>query len=225
MSKSKSLSEVTADKLRDMVLCEHSFLPGEKLPNENELAAMLGVSRATLREAIRYLVAHGMLEVRRGRGTFITTNAYEQGPDLRALEQARIRLKDLYEMRLIFEPESLAFACQRATEAELKQINKLGQKVEQELQDGGDWATADQNFHMALIRASHNDFMIRLFPIINSAVHELMLIAENKSLLGNIAVRDNVLILDFLNRRDSRGARSAMSLHMRNIMNVLQLGD
>jgi len=225
MAVNKTLAEVTADRLHDMILCERVFLPGDKLPNENDLSATLGVSRATLRETIRILSARGLLEVRRGKGTFVREESPETALDLHSLEQARVRLKDLYEMRLIFEPESIALACKRASDTELAEILRLGRKVEEDFKEGRDWATSDQHFHMALIRASHNDFMIRLFPIINSAVHEVMLLAENKERLGEGAIRDNVLILDFLSRRDERGARGAMSIHMRNIMNSLGLQD
>ena len=65
------LSERTADRLYELIMEERQFAPGSKLPNENELSEALHVSRTTLREAISFLVAQGVLEIRRGKGTFV----------------------------------------------------------------------------------------------------------------------------------------------------------
>ncbi|MDY0395514.1 GntR family transcriptional regulator [Virgibacillus halophilus] len=54
-----------------MIAVEKRFLPGDKLPNENELSEELDISRTTLREAIRILVTNGILEIRRGKGTYV----------------------------------------------------------------------------------------------------------------------------------------------------------
>ena len=73
MQKSRrNLSQRTAEVLRDQIYHERVYKSGEKLPNENELAEKLGVSRTTLRETIRILVSEGILEVKRGKGTFVT---------------------------------------------------------------------------------------------------------------------------------------------------------
>ena len=66
-----ALSVRIADQLTDMI-ANHRFLPGDKLPNEIELADELQVSRTTLREALRILITRGLVEVRRGVGTFVT---------------------------------------------------------------------------------------------------------------------------------------------------------
>ena len=67
-----NLSRQTAEKLYRMIVAEGRMSPGDKLPNEMELSQELGVSRATLREAIQALTMQGVLEVRRGRGTFVS---------------------------------------------------------------------------------------------------------------------------------------------------------
>ena len=73
----KNLSQQTADRLYTMIAVERCFAPGDKLPNELEWSASLGVSRTTLREAVRTLCARGVLEVRRGKGTFVSRRAGE----------------------------------------------------------------------------------------------------------------------------------------------------
>ena len=68
-----SLSEQAAIQIMDMILVERRFQTGDKLPNEMELAEELGISRVTLREAIRILCTRGLVEIKRGRGTFVTS--------------------------------------------------------------------------------------------------------------------------------------------------------
>ena len=217
------LSEQAADRLYEMIVTEKRYLPGSKLPNENELSEALQVSRTTLREAISFLAAQGVLEVRRGRGTFVVETLPAAGLDLTVLAdmRSRIRAKDLFEMRLIFEPATIALACLRASDEELEQIRKKAERVERIAAEGGDWPLADQEFHWAIIKASHNEYMRHLYPIINSAVNEIMQISQNRLHMQELALADNRLILDFLMQRDEAGAKNAMSIHMKHLMNTL----
>lgn len=73
MAKKSMLADSTAQKIKSMIE-GGDFSVGDKLPNENDFASQLGVSRSTLREAIRTLTASGMLEIKRGKGTFVTAN-------------------------------------------------------------------------------------------------------------------------------------------------------
>ncbi|MEG1810963.1 MAG: FadR/GntR family transcriptional regulator [Clostridia bacterium] len=222
--KAKSLSERISNELFDMIIVKEVFKPGEKLPNENDLSEELGVSRATLREAIRYLVAQGILEVRRGTGTFIVDNLPVSGRyDVSSLERAKIRLSDLYEIRLMFEPQCIMLACRRATDEELGCIYEIGKRVSRLLKSNGNWPDADQEFHEAIAAASHNEFVIRMFPIINAAVHEAMLVPASKEVLKEMVAVDNKLIIDFLRDRDGEGAKNAMSVHMRHVIQALGL--
>lgn len=70
--KNKMLSQSIADNILSMITIEKRFSVGDKLPNELELSEELNVSRTTLREAIRILVAYDILEIRRGKGTYVT---------------------------------------------------------------------------------------------------------------------------------------------------------
>ena len=221
--KKAKLSEKTSDRLYEMIVDEHRYVPGSKLPNENELSGELGVSRTTLREAISFLAAQGVLEIRRGKGTFVAESLPAEGLDLTALAgvRSRVRAKDLFEMRLIFEPATVALACQRASDEELRLLRRKAERVEEIAAAGGDWPLADQEFHWAIIKASHNEYMRRLYPIINSAVNEILQISQNRQQMQDIALRDNRLILEFLLRRDEAGARYAMSIHMKHLINTL----
>ena len=191
------LSEQTADRLYEMIVDEHVYAPGSKLPNENELSEALNVSRTTLREAISFLIAQGALEIRRGRGTFVSSDLPEGAVNLAALQHmhSRVRAKDLFEMRLIFEPATVALACERASDEELEQIARKAERMEQIAREGGDWPAADQDFHLSIIKASHNEYMRRLYPIINSAVNEILQISQNRRHMQDIALSDNRMLM------------------------------
>ena len=124
----ENLAQKIAEELRNMILEEHIYQYGEKLPNENELSRHLGVSRTTLREGIRILASEGVLEVKRGRGTFVAEEVDQivnSRIEIQDFSNMKITLRDLYEARMIFEPEAVALACKRATDEEIKQILAL----------------------------------------------------------------------------------------------------
>lgn len=102
MSKSAMLADSTAQQIIKMIEEENRFSVGDKLPNENDLAGELGVSRSTLREAIKILTTNGILEIKRGKGTFVTSNTIINSNNLSDIASG---LDDLFEMRLMFEPE------------------------------------------------------------------------------------------------------------------------
>lgn len=223
-TKRVKLSEQTADRLYEMIVENRVYVPGGKLPNENELSEELKVSRTTLREAISFLVAQGVLEIRRGKGTYVAEDVPAAGLDLTSLSglRSRGRARDLFEMRLIFEPATVALACQRATDEELRLIQRKAERVEEIAAQGGDWPLADQEFHWAIMRASHNEYMRRLYPIINSAVNEIMQLSQNRRHMQEVALADNRLILEFLLKRDEEGASHAMSIHMKHLIHSMQ---
>jgi len=218
----EKLSQRVSARLYEIIVDEGLYPPGSKLPNELELCRFLDVSRTTLREAISTLVAQGVLEIRRGKGTFVAEKLPDTGLDLSALSPMRSRAKDLFEMRLIFEPATVALACRRASDEELEHIRFLAEEVERIAGEGGDWPLADQEFHLALIRASHNEYMRRLYPIINGAVNEILQIGENRQQMQTLALADNRTILEFLLLRDEDGASHAMSIHMRHLIQTLE---
>ena len=105
MQNRNNLSQRTAQILRDRINKEHIYQYGEKLPNENELSEELGVSRTTLREAIRILVSEGVLNVQRGKGTFVAKQMERFAAGnlgIREFTDSKVTLRDLYETRMIF---------------------------------------------------------------------------------------------------------------------------
>ncbi len=219
-----NLSQQTAERLYVSIVAEGRLAPGEKLPNELALAQQLGVSRATLREAIRTLTEREVLEVRRGKGTFVSPRVREiEDFGFGRLEGVKGRLRDLFEVREIFEPRAAALACVRATEEELREILALGRAVEACIRAGEDRTRTDQEFHAAIVRATHNEFLTRLLPLIGQAVDTAISAGENRERLAQATLRDHALLLEFLEKRDAAGAEHAMAIHMRHAMGEMGL--
>ena len=219
-----SLSQQTARRLYNLIAAEKKLSPGEKLPNELELSQEMGVSRTTLREAIRELVIQGVLEVRRGRGTFVSRRVEEiEDFGFSALDQVKGQLRDLFELRAVFEPEMAALACRRASPEELADILAQGDRVAAAIQAGEDRTQADRDFHAAIVRATHNEFMARLLPVISQAVETAIVSGDHKDRLAEYTLRDHALLMEFFTKRDPEGARCAMAVHMRHAMDEMGL--
>ena len=220
----KSLAQQTAERLYTMIAVERRMSPGDKLPNEIDLAQELGVSRTTLREALHSLVSRGLLEVRRGRGTFVSEEAGNINDyGFSDLDRIRGELKDLFELRRIFEPSAARLACQRATKEEMADILARGDEVDRCIREGEDRTQADRDFHAAIVRATHNEYMMRLLPMINQAVASAVENGEQKEQLAEDTRRDHALIMDFFRKRDALGAEHAMAIHMHHSIDVMGL--
>lgn len=219
-----SLSRQTAQRLYDAIVVEKTMAPGEKLPNELELSQQLGVSRTTLRDALRALTTQGVLEVRRGKGTFVSERVGEIDDfGFSALDDVKTRLRDLFELRRIFEPQMARLACRRAGDGELAEILARGAEVEACIRAGKDRTEADRAFHAAIVRATHNEFMMRLMPIISQAVGTAVVAGAHADQLSEDTQRDHALLMDFLRKRDESGAEHAMAIHMHHSIDVMGL--
>ena len=220
----KSLSQQTADRIYNMIVKEHVYQPGDQLPNEMILSKQLGISRTTLRDAVRMLTLQGVLEVHRGKGTFVSSEEAVLGNyGLDNFDRIRVKLKDLYELRLLFEPHVVALAYRRATDDEIEAIYKQGQIVVDTIKKGKPWTKADQEFHRLIITAAHNDFMSHLVPLINRAIDESVIIGSSKESLYQNTVQDHALIMEFLKLRDEQGAKYAMEIHIHHAIHTLEL--
>jgi len=220
MSQNNSILSVRAADAITSMLSEGRFQPGDKLPGEVELAAELSISRTTLREAIRVLTTRGILEVKRGVGTYVTRSEHiHANYDLLKIQNTRVSLKDLYEMRLMFEPQAAYYACLRASGEELAAILRYGQELESIVLDRDPrWDEFEQKFHNSIAAAAHNQFITSLFPTFNRAIRQGVILANESPAVADHTLGDHRLIMDYLRLRNPVGARAAMHLHMLNTM-------
>lgn len=222
-AQNKMLSQNTAENIRSMITIEKRFAPGDRLPNEQDLADELHVSRTTLREAVKILAAYRVLEIRRGIGTFVTEEALNETQDFEQLADVKANAKDLYEMRLIFEPEAAALAALRGTEAEIRRILEIGEHIEQEILSNQDRTDDEHAFHRAIAQATHNEFMNKLMPVLYQAISKGVVLSERNEQVKNHTMEDHRMIMEFLEQRNPEGARNAMKIHILHAIKELNI--
>ncbi len=219
----RSRAEQTADELSTLIFDGVEFQPGDRLPNEIELANRFHVSRTTLREAIRTLTVRGMVEVRHGIGTFVSTQLPAPSDyGLHDLANLKVDARDLYEARLIFEPHVAALAVKRATEREMKMILEMEKEIELAYRRGEDISELDRRFHNTLVKCAHNPFLEQIITIINDAINNMSCIIDF-SLVQDMVANDHQYIMNFIKKRDSVGAESAMKVHILHCMELLDM--
>lgn len=210
----RSLPERTAQRILEMIGPNNKYQVNDKLPNELDLANDLKVSRSTLREAIRILTAGGVLEIKRGLGTYISN---KPKPDYDVYEEFSSKIantSDAFELRLIIEPQIISLACHRATDDELKNIISLGKKQIKEMEAGEISIPTDEKFHTSIAAATHNVYITSLLPIILNNIRDNINITHNESNVVQTTLNDTKLIVEFLEKRDSEGAYTAMKMHL-----------
>ena len=219
-----ALSVRVADAITEMIV-QQRFRPGDRLPNELELSEELHVSRTTLREALRILSTRGLLEARRGVGTFVTrSQSIHDDFDVLKIQNTRVNIKDLYEMRLMFEPQAAYYACLRSSDAELDTILHYGALDEEMIRSGDPhWDECEQKFHNSIASATHNQFITALLPIFNRAIHQGIILANQSPQAAETTIHDHRLLMRYLKARNPEGAKAAMYLHMINTMHEFSI--
>lgn len=209
----KLLGSQVEEELMNYILNEPIEI-GEKIPNEFELAEMFGVGRSTIREAVKGLVTKGILEVRRGAGTYVTsTSTLEEDP----LGLARLGDKyklalELLDVRMMLEPEIAVMACEHIMPEEKEQLKQLCDEVEKLYLSGKDHAQKDVEFHTCIARCSRNRVVEVLIPIINTAVLTFANLTHRQ--LMNETLETHRAITNSIIKEDSVGAKCAMNMHL-----------
>lgn len=217
----KSLSQQTAEELIELISDGTEFHPGDRLPNEMELSNRFRVSRTTLREAIRILNVRGYVEVRHGIGTFVSELLpVSSDYGFSDLANIKIDVRDLFEARLIFEPQVAALAVQRASDDELDEIIAIEKRVQEAYKAGQDVSDYDRQFHNALVKCSHNPFLEQIITIINDGIKNLLMIIEITE-VQDVVAHDLKNIVEFVKRRDSIGVEGAMKVHILHSVHLL----
>lgn len=209
----KSLGAKTEDELMKYILQE-PVEPGQKIPNEYELAEKFGVGRSTIREAIRGLVSRGILEIRRGSGTYvINTSPLDEDPlGLGKIENKYQLALELFDVRLMIEPEIASLACRNATEEDLMRLKKLCEQTEQLYMSGHNHISKDIEFHTCIAHCSKNQVVEILIPVINTAVSTFANITHR--LLMEETLETHRAITRAILQRDQVGAKCAMIMHL-----------
>lgn len=209
----KLLGSQVEEELMNYILNEPVEI-GEKIPNEFELAEKFGVGRSTIREAVKALVSKGILEVRRGAGTYVTgTSTREDDPlGLAKLGDKYKLALELLDVRMMLEPEIAAMACGQITPEEKVRLRQLCDEVETLYISGQNHAKKDVGFHTCIAKCSRNRVVEVLVPIINTAVLTFVNLTQRQ--LMKETLETHRAITDSILKGDPVGARCAMNMHL-----------
>lgn len=215
---SQRIDEDIVQAIREKVL-----QPGDKLPTENELCEMLGVSRTPLREALRRLHARGLITVKKGEGMYVSELSSEN-----ALAQLNLYFElnlnkevalEILRLRQMFEPEIVRAAARCRTDEDLKELQEtLNDLRACDHSDQESEGVIDNRFHSLVARSSHNAMVLFLIPSLCS------LLPRMRALVGGLAAAPDELMLQYHERilasiehRDGNAGAKFMEDHLHTI--------
>ncbi|NLB18400.1 MAG: FadR family transcriptional regulator [Syntrophomonadaceae bacterium] len=220
--KTRKVYEEIIDQLRELINTG-TYNPGDKLPSEREMAQMLGVSRASVREAVVVLQALGILVVRPGEGTFVSKSINNETiePLAMILSVERNPLAQLMEVRLILEVEAAALAAERATEQNLQKMVEVLNDMRATADRSAQGVEFDLYFHFAIAEATHNPLLRRIIKTLDNMMHQTFLVNRNE-MYSNRKTADRILgehqiILEAIMNRDPNAAREGMQRHLEHV--------
>lgn len=189
--------------------------PGEGLPREDLLAEKLNVSRTALREAMKVLVAKGLIESRQRTGARVREASHwkQLDQDVLAWRCASMPTDDfvekLVEMRELIEPGAAAAAAKRRTTTQLDAL-KQAYGAMAAAEDLDAWAQADLMFHETMLKATNNELMVSLFTVIETALGQYFLLSARKAVDFKAALPQHEKVLEAIRRKQPEAAREAM---------------
>ena len=224
--KPKRISDQVFEQLRELIF-RGELKPGEQIMPERELADALGVSRTSVRDAIRKLVVMGFLEQKQGQGTFVRgTDAIRKSPLAVAMENQDASLTDLLEVRMGLETNAAALAAVRADEKDIHFLEKSLQELEEQVRQGELGNEADVSFHMAITYATKNPVQIYLmktfFDFLFIGIKEnLRYLYEEPANIDQIFEQHSAIIQAIKNRHPEE-ASAAMRKHIHFVMDFFR---
>lgn len=213
----KSTLEIIIQQIKNQIK-KGILKPGEKLPSERKLAGLLGVSRASVREAIQALAFSGYLEVIQGKGTYILEMATKYDEIVNFFSEfSNYSLDYLMEARIMLEGEFARLAALNASQEEIDVIEKIFNEIAKS-RDLNSFVVKDLELHLTIAKATHNPFMNGLMKIIGE-----MLYKETQRIIGiSRYTRENTIettrsLVQAIKQRNTEKAKELMSKHIRDV--------
>jgi DNA-binding FadR family transcriptional regulator len=211
-------SSAIVEQIRSMML-DGGLREGQRLPSERELAERFGVSRVTVRDALRALEAVGLVQIRVGArgGAFVTapsgSNVGQTIADM--LIMAAVTPDDIAETRLIVEIGTVTLACTRATEEDLETLREIVRRSREELRAGTYGPHLSFEFHSQLAKATHNGAIEGITASFRGtlSMHPVR-VREPRKRSHSQTVKEHEAILAAVERSDAAEARALMAKHL-----------
>jgi GntR family transcriptional repressor for pyruvate dehydrogenase complex len=218
----RNLTAEVAGRIADEI-ARGRFVPGDRLPTEQEMMAAMGVSRTVIREAVSALRAEGLVVTRQGLGAFVAADRQRQPFRISPDDVASVAdVLDVMELRTAVETETAGLAAERGSQAQRRAVARAGGAIEQARERGETAIDEDAAFHLAIARASANPQFVRLLEYLGRFIiprHAIR--AEPDRLSDQLAYmrtfqEEHWAINSAIQNRDPAAARLAMRTHLMN---------
>ena len=219
--KKTRVAEEVADRIRTLIL-DGTFSQGQPLPSERVLTEQFGVSRGSIRDALRMLETIGLIETQHGRGTFPRELTVDRlVAPLASMMKFQHELQDeLLDVRRMFEPAVARVAAQRATDQDFADLERIIDAQQRKLKTGQSAIVEDSEFHAALARATRNRVVVSLMATLNDLLVESRKLTLKQKGRPAKSVEGHVVVVAALRRHDADGAAQAMRDHIDQIADL-----
>ena len=201
------------------------WLVGDRLPSITQLAKQLQVSTASVREALRSLQSIGLVKIEHGRGVFVMSAHHTTELPSHFQDVSTGLIIALAETRRILEPELAAMAAERATWAELAEIQALAQKMEEQALLDIDFVEPDMLLHRRIAQAARNPILYQMMESVAELLLESRRLTLQEPGMTMRAVRYHLLIAEALQARNGAQARLLMLAHMNDALSSVLAQD
>lgn len=212
------LYEQVLERLRAYV-AEAGLRAGDRLPAERDLATRLGVSRASVKQAIVVLEVQGLVEARHGGGTYLVRGTLDVEP-VEQLVDRRKRLPDVLEAREALETKLAELAAERRTANELEDIRQALDFMRDEIADGGFGMEGDRRFHAAVTAAAHSSLLADFMKAIASQITESRTESLRQPGRPPRSLAQHTTIYAAIAAGEPKKAAAAMRTHVRTVAKV-----
>lgn len=212
------LYEQVLERLREYV-AEADLHAGDRLPAERDLATRLGVSRASVKQAIVVLEVQGLIEARHGGGTYLMRDTLDLEP-VEQLVERRKRLPDVLEAREALETKLAELAAERRTAAELEDIRQALDFMRDEIAEGGFGVEGDRRFHAAVTAAAHSSLLADFMKTIAGQITESRTESLRQPGRPPRSLAQHTTIYAAIAAREPKKAANAMRTHVRTVAKV-----
>lgn len=227
----EQLRPVTRPRLYEVIveqLCAYiadkEMTPGDRLPAERDLAARLGVSRASLSQALVALEVQGVLSVRHGDGAILVRRPTEERA-IEALREHADRIPEVIEAREALEVKLAALAAARRSDADMAAIDAAIAKMAAEIEAGDRGVVGDEMFHEAVTAAAHSSLLAKLMREISGFIRETRIESLSQENRPRVSLEGHRRIADAVRRQDPEEASRAMAEHIQLVSDVALLRD
>jgi GntR family transcriptional repressor for pyruvate dehydrogenase complex len=201
----------------EQLLQDGVWRPGDQLPGERDLASRFGVSRSSVREALRILELHGWVNIRQGDGTRVAYPSESFGRRLRSRLHEEDFIAELFEVRRILEPAVAALAAERGYQQEFARLEELLAQQRMATGDLYRFVELDMDFHKTLADMSQNAVLSEIVALLAAELRQTRMTATAKRFRPESTLSEHLQILEAIRASKPEAARQAMLVHLNTV--------